>query len=323
MMEILTVTLNPALDREFVVPNFTNNKLYRIFDRDKMIMDPGGKGINVSTMLDSFAQIPSIAMGFLGGYSGRVISEELRKRYPDVTLNFIHTDGESRENISILDEINHSITEINAPGPYILESDLLHFMRLYKTTVSHTNITLISGSVPMGIPLDIYATLTDIAREKGNRVFMEARGSLLTNAVKYSCPHVVRPDMRSSKKILGKELESLKDYIEAGEEIVRYGAELVIISYKMISDLIITADGCWMMTKKDEILDESHLMGTGDACMAAMIYYSLKNSDVDFKEMGKFGMAAAIANTKSVTKDITTVKDVKEAMDDIKVERIR
>ena len=118
-MDVLTITMNPALDREVIIPHFELNTLHRVFEREKLISDPGGKGINVSMMLSELDGTPSIAMGFLGGYTGRIISEELRRRYPNITLNFIHIDGESRENLSILDEVNHYITEINAPGPVV------------------------------------------------------------------------------------------------------------------------------------------------------------------------------------------------------------
>lgn len=321
-MDIVTVTLNPALDREIILPDFKINKLHRVFEREKMVMDPGGKGINVSMMLDSLADMPSVAMGFLGGYTGRVISEELRRRYKNITVNFIHTEGESRENISIFDEINHSITEINAPGPVIRESDLQHFMRLFQTVVSQTKVTLISGSVPFGIPLDIYATLTKIAKEKSNRTFMEARGSLLTNAVKECCPDIVRPDMRSSNRILGQDLNTLDDFIDAGLEIIKYGAEMVIISYKMVSDLVFTSEGIWLLSETAGALDESHLMGTGDAFMAAMIYHTFYINN-NLLDVAKFGMAAALAKTKYIKKEIPQLDDVKSTLNYIKTERIR
>ena len=287
-----------------------------------MVWDPGGKGINVSMMLDTLANMPSIAMGFLGGYTGRVISEELRRRFKNITVNFIHTEGESRENISIFDEINHSITEINAPGPNIAERDLQHFMRLFQTVVSQTKVTLISGSVPFGIPLDIYATLSNIAKERKNRVYMEARGSLLTNAVKNGCPNVVRPDMRSSSRIMGQDLETLDDFVDAGNEIIKHGAELVVISYKMVNDLVFTSEGSWILSVTDGELDESHLMGTGDAFMAAMIYHSFNISD-NLLDTAKFGMAAALAKTKYIKKEIPQLEDVKSTLQFIKTERIR
>lgn len=320
-MDVLTITMNPALDREIIIPHFELNTLHRVFEREKLISDPGGKGINVSMMLSKLNDTPSIAMGFLGGYTGRIISEELRKRYPNVTLNFIHIDGESRENISILDEINHYITEINAPGPVVQEPDLLHFMKLFNTVVSRTKITVISGSVPVGVPLDTYSILSEKAKESGNKVFLEARGQLLTNTVKKCCPEVVRPDMRSTNKIMGKEVESLNEYMEVGKEIVSYGAELVIISYKFKHDLIFTPEGAWILTIEQGELDESHLLGTGDAYVAAMIHDYLTTNH-SLLERAKYGMAAAMAKTTYLKKEMPSLSDIEKNLDNIKIEKL-
>ncbi|HOO32711.1 MAG TPA: 1-phosphofructokinase family hexose kinase [Thermotogota bacterium] len=320
-MDVVTITMNPALDREIIIPNFQVNELHRVFEREKFISDPGGKGINVSMMLSSLNETPSIAMGFLGGHTGRIISEELRKRFPKITLNFIHIDGESRENISILDEENHFITEINAPGPVIQEPDLNHFLKLFNTVVSRTKITVISGSVPQGIPLDTYAFLSKNAMASGNKVYVEARGQLLTETIKKACPNIVRPDMRSTNKILGKVVESLEEYLDAGKEIIRYGADMVVISYKSKNDIILTKDAAWLLTIAQDELDESHLLGTGDAFIAAMIYDYL-NSNSNFLDRAKFGMAAALAKTNYLKKEMPPLYDIQKELEHIKVERI-
>ena len=69
MLKVLTVTFNPALDREIILDNFEVNKLHRVPTFDDMELSPGGKGINVSLALANFG-VPSVAMGFLGGYMG-------------------------------------------------------------------------------------------------------------------------------------------------------------------------------------------------------------------------------------------------------------
>ncbi len=323
-MIVGTVTLNPALDREFIIQNFCANSLHRIYDRDKINMDPGGKGINVSMMLASLG-IPSTAMGFIGGYIGRVISEELRKRYRSITVNFVHMEEESRENISIFDEEKHTITEINAPGPQVSEDDLQHFLKRYHSFCSHSNLILISGSVPLGIPLNIYGTLSQIAQERNNSVFMEARGKLLTQSSMQACPMVVRPDMRSDQKILGQHVECLDDYFDAGKELIRRGAQLVVISYKTLQDVIVTREGNWVFSIRDEEVDFSHLLGTGDAFMAGMIYYYLKRKQteaLDYLKMAHFGMASALAKTHRIKKEMPPVEEINQTMDHIAIERM-
>ena len=70
---ILTVTLNPALDREIFIDDFQVNRLYRLRDLTRTQMTPGGKGINVSIALSKLG-VPSIATGFVGGHMGRKLT---------------------------------------------------------------------------------------------------------------------------------------------------------------------------------------------------------------------------------------------------------
>lgn len=323
-MQVGTVTLNPALDREFIISNFCENTLHRVFDRNHIQMDPGGKGINVSMMLASLG-IPSTAMGFIGGYTGRVIAEELRRRFRSITVNFVHTEDESRENLSIFDESKHTITEINSPGPQIPEEDLEHFIKRFHSFCTSSQIIVISGSVPLGVPLDIYGSLSRMAREKKNHVFMEARGKLLTQAIEQSCPMVVRPDMRSDQKIMGQKVDTVDDYVRAGQEIIKHGAELVVISYKTLQDVIVTRDGSWIFSIKGEEVDFSHLLGTGDAFMAGMIYDFVKRPTgqaPDFLQMAHFGMAAALAKTHSIKKETAPIGEIQQTMDHIILEQL-
>lgn len=319
-LEVLTVTMNPALDREFFVDDFEINKLHRIFDLSRMDMTPGGKGINVSMALANF-NVKSVALGVLAGYTGRVIEEELRKYSSLITTNFVHTDGESRENITIVDEKNHTITEINAPGPVLDDESIEQFFRRYLMTLSRVSYVVISGTVPPGIPLDFYRKLSKAATDKGKTVLMEARGQLLTNAVlSDSCPKIVKPDLRAEKKCLGKELNTLEDYIDMSKTILENGAELVILSYEIIKDVVATREGIWLLDTLQDV-DISHVLGTGDTYVAAILYYLLRRNKNMF-EASKFGYTAAVSKLKYSKKIFPTIEDIESIRDKIKVERI-
>jgi len=320
-LEVLTVTMNPALDREIFISNFEVNKLHRIFDPSKMNMSPGGKGINVSMALANFG-VKSVATGVLAGYIGRVIEEELRKYSALITTNFIHIDGESRENITIVDEINHTITEINAPGPVLNEEILEQFLRRFSMTLSRVEYVVISGTVPPGVPLDFYKSLSDMAIKKGKTVLMEARGQLLTNTVFGGvCPKIVKPDLRADKKCIGIDLKTIDDYIKVSKAILEKGADLVILSYEIVKDIIATREGVWLFDTHQEV-DLSHILGTGDTYVAAILYYLLRRDKRNLFEASKFGYTAAVAKLKYLKKIFPSIKDIEMIRDTIKVERI-
>ena len=75
---IVTVTLNPAVDEEYVVPEFRPGGWFRA---TKVQRSPGGKGINVSLVLKQLG-LETAAMGFLAGFSGEYIRDFLRQALP-------------------------------------------------------------------------------------------------------------------------------------------------------------------------------------------------------------------------------------------------
>jgi len=319
-LEVLTVTLNPALDREIYIDNFELNKLHRLRSLERARMSPGGKGINVSIALAKLG-IPSIAMGILGGYVGRIVLEELRKIDKRITTNFVHIDGETRENIAIIDEVNDTITEINGPGPIVSQEDIDHFLRRYKMSLSRANCVVISGSIPIGVDEGIYAQLAGIAKEKDVCVFMEATNTLLTKAIKQNCPDVVKPDLRGEQVVLDQKLEEFEDYVEAAEEIVNYGAKLAVLSYKIKNDIVATKEGIWLISMTVP-LEESHLLGSGDAYVAGMVYHALRKK-WDLLEMAKFGFSAAVAVTRKKSKEMPSIEDIEAERYSFTVERVK
>jgi len=319
-LEVLTVTMNPALDREIFLDGFEINKLHRIFDPSKMDMTPGGKGINVSMALANFG-VKNVAMGVLAGYMGRVIEEELRKYSELITTNFVHTNGESRENITIMDEVNQTITEINAPGPTLDEETIEQFFQRYEMTLSRVSHVVISGTVPPGVPMDFYKTLSNVASKKGKIVLMEARGQLLTNAIlSEGCPKIVKPDLRADRKCLGIELKNIDDYVKVSKIILERGADLVVLSYEIIKNVVATREGIWLLDTSQQV-DISHVLGTGDTYVAGILYYLLRR-DKDLFEASKFGYIAAVAKLRYSKKIFPSIKEIEIIRDNIKVERI-
>ena len=250
---ILTVTLNPALDREIFIDDFQVNRLYRLRDLTRTQMTPGGKGINVSIALSKLG-VPSIATGFVGGHMGRILVEELRRISNLITTNFVYVDGETRENIEIIDEKNRTITAINFPGPEISEADLNHFLRRYKMTLSKVDCVVISGSIPLGVSESVCNELVKLAREKGIFVFVEQAPRLLEKMLAGpEYPNVVKPDLRGNHVTpFGMELKTFEDHVRLAEKIVEK-SQVAVVSYEVKSDIVATKDGVWIIRSREEI----------------------------------------------------------------------
>ncbi|GAB6189550.1 1-phosphofructokinase family hexose kinase [Marinitoga arctica] len=318
-MDVMTVTLNPSLDREIIVENFQIGHMFRISNPYNAVMEPGGKGVNVSRMLSKLG-IESMALGFLGGFMGRVFLEKLLEDR-NITSNFIFVEQETRENIAILDLSRHTITQINSSGPILSEADIEHFMQRYENALSLVEHVLISGSVPPNTPKDIYAKMFSLAKEKGLTTYMEGNGDPFNEAIKNACPDVVRVDLRKEKKYFNKELKELEDYIYAAEDIIKSGAKLAILSYHVEGDIIANNEGIWLFNLHENV-DRSHLFGVGDSFMTGILYYILNNG-YNYFEAAKFGMATAIAKVHHVEKYIENIDEIKQYFNYFEIKKVK
>ncbi|HAA84808.1 MAG TPA: ribokinase [Kosmotogaceae bacterium] len=319
-MDVLTVTLNPALDRELIVENLEVDRLHRVKNPKYSVMQPGGKGVNVSIILSGL-QVPSLAIGFIGGFIGTVVEERLREVSPLISTSFVHVEEETRENITIVDPINDTMTEINSVGPSITEEDLEMFMRRFRIGLKRSRIVVISGSAPPGVPDDFYATLSEEARAEGKVVIVEAVGPLFEKAVESGAVSIAKPDLRGAQELFGQELVELEDYQGAAEEIVSRGSLMAVVSFHIEGDVIATSEGTWLLSTKEQV-ERSHLLGTGDSLIAGAVHHLLITPD-DYFGAAKHAMAAAIAESAYVEKMIITDEDVIRFEDFFTIKKLR
>jgi len=318
-VNVLTVTLNPALDREIVVENFRINEFHRVKNPRYSVMDPGGKGINVSVILSGLG-IRNVAMGFLGGNIGKVVEERMRMISDLITTGFVHVEEETRENIAIVDPLGDTITEINSSGPLIKPDDLRMFLRRFEVTLSRVRHVVISGSIPRGVDNDIYMTLCKKVTDTGKLAFAEGIGPAFEMAVEAGVITVARPDLRSRKLIFGESLVDFNDYVKAAKKIIEKGSKLAILSYATEGDVIATQDGVWLFKTKSHI-DRSHLLGTGDAFMAGVVHSMIEN-EKDCFLAAKKGMSAAIAEAEYISKELISLEDIDEHMDSFDIREL-
>lgn len=320
-MKVITVTINPALDREFIVEDFTVNLLHRVAHYKDIVMTPGGKGINVSVALAKL-RVQSTAIGILGGYVGRVLLMELSKISPLISTSFVHIDQETRENISIIDPKNHTLTEINSPGPIVEKHALDLLLKRYEIYLSRAEAVVLSGSLPPNLQGDVYGQFAKIAKQRNKHVFMEVTDEYIKLALQIQPPDVIRPDVREKSVILGRELLTLDDYVQAALELIKMGCKLSVISYQVKNNVVATKEGVWLITTPSEV-DISNLLGAGDAYVAAMVYKKLSEPTCELIEVAKFGYVAALAKTKKPPKEMPDYEDIRSSLQECRIERLR
>lgn len=259
---IYTVTLNPALDKTVEIPSLTVDAVNRI---TSMRTDPGGKGINVSKVIQKLGGA-SVAAGILGGDTGRAILSALTEM--GLTTLFHFVEGETRTNMKIIDPDNHTNTDINEPGVTVSEEILEKLLEELLVKVTKEDIVVISGSMPKGSPKDTYYTWTKAFREKGAKVILDADGDLLKAGLKAS-PYLIKPNNHELGALTGRALETPEEIAETAAELMKeYGIGKVVVS--------MGGDGAVYVTKDKTIYAEGlkvpvgSTVGAGDSVVAAL-----------------------------------------------------
>ena len=259
---IYTVTLNPALDKTVEIPSLTVDAVNRI---TSMRTDPGGKGINVSKVIQKLGGA-SVAAGILGGDTGRAILSALTEM--GLTTLFHFVEGETRTNMKIIDPDNHTNTDINEPGVTVSEEILEKLLEELLAKVTKEDIVCLSGCMPKGSAKDTYYTWTKAFREKGAKVILDADGDLLKAGLKAS-PYLIKPNNHELGALTGRALETPEEIAETAAELMKeYGIGKVVVS--------MGGDGAVYVTKDKTIYAEGlkvpvgSTVGAGDSVVAAL-----------------------------------------------------
>lgn len=256
---ILTVTLNAAIDKRYVVENFRTGEVNRVRECSYV---PGGKGLNVSKPAAIYgAEV--VATGFVGGHAGNYIEEALKPF--GIKGDFYHVEAESRSCINIWDEVNHVQTEFLEPGFTLTEDDFLGFEKKFTELVRSADVVSMSGSVPKGLDGTAYQRLVRIAKEAGKPVILDTSGKLLEMGIE-AAPTLIKPNIDEIRMLTGKDCEDIRDIIEAARAIHAKGVEIVAVSLGADGSLAVGEDG--VFRAKVPKIDAVNTVGCGDSMIA-------------------------------------------------------
>jgi len=287
---ILTVTLNPAYDLIYWVREIEQKGETQLSRAFRTHSSAGGKGINVSIYLSSVG-VENIAMGLIGGHTGRTIKRSLREE--GIITNFTWISDETRSNVAILKKGQEdNPLEINSEGPEISERVLNQFLDQYETMLHRVSCVVLSGSLPPGIPKDFYYRLVKLAKEMGVKTVVNTGGEYVGPAAK-SGPFLIKPDIREIKEVMGEKLTDSQSIIDVGRKILNFGTEYVLLSHGLTGDILISKDKIWELEANREELTVKNRVGAGDSLIGGIIYQLEEGKSVP--EAVKYGLAAGMA----------------------------
>lgn len=295
---IYTVTLNPSLD---YVMHLDNLEVSGVNRSKKEEVYPGGKGINVSIVLNNL-RIPNKALGFIAGFTGNEI-DRIMKQLGTSTDFIILDQGISRVNVKL--EAGKE-TEINGIGPRITPADLRElYAKLDK--IQNGDFLVLAGSIPNSVPDSIYQDIMKELSHKNINIVVDATKNLLLNVLKYK-PFLIKPNHIELAEMFNVTINSDDEIVTYAHKLQEMGAQNVLISMGGDGSILITSEGevIKITVPKGTVVNT---VGSGDSMVAGFIAGYLKSKDL--KQALKFATATGSATAFSTwlaTKD--TIDDL-------------
>ena len=309
---IITVTLNPAVDQTLVLEKLTLGDTNRV--RDSRI-DPGGKGINVSRVLRVLGR-ESMAAGLAPGSLGRFVEHSLLEQ--GILCDFVHTRGQTRTNLTVVDESVHETTLLSYPGP---EADPRHITTLetrLRRYLSPGDWLVVAGSIPPSIDVETYARLIHLGRQAGANTVLDADAEALEAGLT-GTPDLVKANHHEAERLLHCDLESDDAIIDATHAMRALGPRTAVITAAGHGAAAVDDESAWWAWPPPTTVVSS--IGAGDSLLAGML---MKLEDgANTEEALRWGTAAGAAACLTAGTQLCSKEEVLRAVPLVHIEQVR
>jgi tagatose 6-phosphate kinase len=308
---ILCVNPNAAIDKTVVVNSFRLNVIQR---PEQVLAFPGGKGCNVARALKTLGGQPVVG-GWVGGFAGQFIETGLHDEGIDTA--FIHTDFESRTCLSILDPINHTLTELYEKGDAVPIEKTAEFEAWFRSHAADYEAVTFSGSLPPGVSLSFYRDMIEIAHGAKVPVLLDSSGEALRQGVTAK-PLLVKPNETELVDLAGKAPQDRSGVAGAASDLSHRYETLVVISIGADGAIAADRDRTWHIRPPHVTIKSA--VGSGDSTLAGITFGLTQG--FAFEDAVKYGVAAGTANALTVGAGHFALSDFEDVLTRVSVERL-
>lgn len=299
MERIVTLTLNPAIDKSTSVQSIAPEKKLRCA---QPIFEPGGGGVNVSRAIKKLGGT-STSIYLAGGYSGKFYEHLLNEE--GIQSEVISITGNTRENMIVVDETSNAQYRFGMPGPKVKEEEWRQCLSLLEQSKGVEYIVA-SGSLPEGVPLDFFGMLAAISKKINAKLIIDTSGEPLRHAVDEGV-FMIKPNLGELSYLHGVEELEEPQVIEASKDIVNKGwSEIVVISKGASGAVLITKDD--IIQSGAPTVKKRSTVGAGDSMVAGMVLALSKG--LSLKEVLQYGIATGTATTMNPGTELCRKQDV-------------
>lgn len=302
MNKIITLTVNPALDKSTSVSGIKPNSKLRC---EAPVFEAGGGGINVSRVLHELGET-SLCMYMAGGPSGTQLKNLLVE--VNILQQIIPIQGWTRENLAVTDTLNNQQYRFGMPGPQIMADEWQKTLVHLEAILMEGDFLVASGSLSPGMPLDFYRKVAKIAQKKKTKLILDTSGEALLQGAKEGV-YLLKPNLGELAALIGvetiffSELDSLvKKFLQTNP------CEVLVVS--------LGAQGAILFTKTTvehimaPIVKQKSTIGAGDSMVAGIVLALSQGKKL--KEMVQYGVACGTAATMTEGTQLCKKTDVDE-----------
>lgn len=308
---ILTITLNPSIDRRYYVKGFEKDKVFRA---ENVQYTPGGKGLNVTRVIKTFSD-SVIATGFIGGKSGSFIEEKLDEL--NINHNFLSVNGETRSCLAIHSD-DGSQTEILEKGPVISNEEISNFNYLYNELIRESEIICASGSLPQGLPLETYKDLISVAKSQNKKFILDTSGDALKLGMEAS-PFLIKPNKDELEKLVGHAITSNDEVVKAAKCLLENDIEIVVVSLGREGAIVFNKGYAYKINVPS--VKTVNSVGSGDSMIAGFAISLMEG--YDFEYMLKVAAACGAANAMEEETGKVNINNVRNIINGINITKLK
>ncbi|HWO76643.1 MAG TPA: 1-phosphofructokinase [Bacillus sp. (in: firmicutes)] len=303
---IYTCTLNPSIDYVVEIEEVIMGDLNRA---QKTSFYPGGKGINVSRVLRNLG-LPSTALGFAGGFTGKFIQDFLE--HEGIQHSFVEHEEPTRVNIKLKTDEE---TEINGRGPQITEEQQKRLLEQIAAITPH-DVLVLAGSLPPSLPVSFYEEVAAYCKNKEIPFVADTGGIVLKRLLSYN-PILIKPNQHELGDLLHTKIHTIEDVLQNGEALLEQGPENIMVT--------LGGHGAVFMNKKVKAVATvpkgklKNSVGAGDSTVAGFLAVYQQTGDV----LEAFKTAVACGSATAFSDDLCTKAEVEHLLPQVQIHIIK
>lgn len=309
MSRIVTITFNPTVDKSTSVPALAPEKKLRC---SEPVFHPGGGGINIARAIKKLGG-EALAIYPAGGHTGKFLEELLTEE--GIKQKVIEVGAHTRENLVVVEEATNDQYRFGMPGSAITAEEMQRCIAAIKE-IEGMEYLVASGSLPPGVPVDIFAQLAALAHEKGARFIADTSGDALKAAVNEGV-FLVKPNIAELSSLVNREEIHLERVDDVAREIIAKGScEMVAVSLGPSGAVLVTAEEVIMVTPP--LVRKLSTVGAGDSMVAGLVLALSEGKSRT--EVLCMGVAAGTAATMNAGTELCRLEDVQKLLPKLRVE---